>query len=134
MEQIRELAALLQAFPLWNGQPLQIDGTGAQPNRCGLFPVGEEVLRRRQDVTGGVALRLRQRYILRRVTGRGEEAAAWVLSLQQWLLGKQLTAFGGDCLVQAEKGRLAKAGPPGTDTYEITITVEYTKEYDDGNN
>jgi len=129
MEQIKELENLLRMFPLWGDAALQIDETEPKPGSCGLFPLGIQELSRREDVTGNVRTRLRQRYVLRRVIGRGEDAAAWLLALQTWLWGKQLPGFGSDCQVRAEKGSLSKARQAGTDLYEATITLEYTKEH-----
>jgi hypothetical protein len=79
---------------------------------------------------------MRQRFVLRRVFPRGEAAAVWLLQLQQWLPRKIafLSGFGSDCVIRAEKGRLGKPRQAGTDIYEVTVTVDYTKENENGEN
>ena len=136
MEQIKTLEDLLRTFPLWDAPGLQIDGTEPSPGACGLFPLGMEELSRREDVTGGIRQRLRQQFVLRRVFPRGAKAAAWLLRLQDWLPRKaqNLPGFGSDCVIRAQKGRLAKTHQAGTDIYEVTLTVEYTKENEYGEN
>lgn len=136
MEQIKELERLLKGFPLWEDILLQIDGTQPQPGACGLFPMGLEELSRQEDVTGCIRLRQRQRFLLRRVFPRGEAAAGWLLRFQQWLprSAPYIPAFGTDCVIRAERGRLAKHRQAGTDIYEVTVTVDYTKENENGEN
>ena len=136
MEQIKELEDLLRAFPLWEEGSLQIDSTVPEPGSCGLFSMGTEELSRQEDVTGNLRLRLRQRFILRRVFPRGEDAAGWLLQLQQWLPRniRYMPGFGLDCVIRAEKGQLGKTRQPGTDIYEVTVTVDFTKENENGEN
>lgn len=134
MEHIKALENLLGEFPVWQGESLQVDDTTPAYASCGLFPRGERELSRREDITGNLTLRMEQSFLLRRVAPRGQEAAAWLLQLQSWLSGKTLPAFGSNSCVRAQGGRLAKPGAAGGDIYELTITVEYTKEKKYGEN
>lgn len=137
MEQINALRALLLTFPLWGQQPLFIDSTDASPECCGLFPLGLRELERREDVLGGCRQRLRQTFLLRRHGCRGEDAAAWLLQLQQWLMEQAdvlQPVFGTQLQLRAEQGKLTSTAQPGTGVYEVQITVEYTKEKEYGEN
>ena len=132
MEQLNQLKAYLMRFPLWEDQPLEVDNLQATPEGCGLFPVGVQVIRRREDVLGGQVLHLRQSYLLRRNACTGEEAAAWLLQLQNWLLTQSAKGlepwFGVGIWLWAEGGRLVNTAQPGTGIYEVKIHVEYEKE------
>lgn len=132
MDQINALWQYLSRFPLWQKQELTVDTTPAAPEGCGLFPRGMEVLSRKQDVTGGVCLRLRQTFLLRRRGVQAEKAAAWLLELQNWVLGNPPldleTVFGAGLQLRMEKGRLTQGKQPGTAIYEGIIIMEYTKE------
>ena len=131
MEELTELKDWLQGFPMWGGAELEIDTNGAMPGDRGLFPAGQQVVYTKEDVLGNLTWRIRQTYVLRRMAPRGEEAAAWLLKLQQWVQENAHTAprFGAQQSVRAEKGRLEKAAQAGMGIYAVSLTVEFTKEF-----
>lgn len=132
MEQINALRDFLLHFPQWGQQALTVDGGQPLPERSSLFPLGQRVLEQREDVLGNRRLRLRQSFLLRRYASPGENAAAWLLWLQQWLVGQPVqpleTAFGRRLRLQAEDGKRTAASQTGTGIYELKIHVEYEKE------
>ena len=138
MEQINALRALLMAFPQWGAQELSVDGCCEMPDTCTLLPRGLQVLECRENVLGGCTLRLRQEYLLRRRACLSETAAVWLSGLQQWLTGCSgyglASAFGDRPMLTARQGRLTDRSQPGTGSYEVIITVDYTKEMEYGKN
>ncbi|MBO5317057.1 MAG: hypothetical protein J6A74_01280 [Oscillospiraceae bacterium] len=132
MQHVKALGKYLSGFPQWKEGLPAVDTTPAIPEGCGLFPRGVEVLKRQEDVTGGVQLRLRQSFLLRRTALRTETSAGWLLALQNWALEnppRELeTVFGTNLQLRLEKGRLIRAEQSGTATYEVAVIIEYTKE------
>ena len=132
MEQCNGLKAYLLQFPLWGDQPLEVDVLRAKPDGCGLFPLGLQVIARREDVLGNGVLTLRQSFLLRRNAVAGEGAAQWLLQLQNWLLtpppADLQSQFGAGLRLWAEDGRLVNTSQPGTGVYEVKIHAEYEKE------
>ena len=129
MEALEKVKGWLVEFPQWDAQALHVDTTAAEPGNCGLFPLGQEVLQTKQDVLGNVTQWLRMTFLLRRVALRQEEAAGWLLSLQDWVRQQSLSglapSLGADCRVRAEKGRLVSTAQTGTGIYEVRIVFEY---------
>lgn len=133
-ETLKKVASWVTSFPQWGDQPLSVDHTPPTPGTCGLFPIGEEELDRREDVVGNVHCRYRQEYLLRRVALRGENAAAWLLSFGRWVKTAPAPALGQDCIARALRGRLLTSVNTGIATYEIKISMEYTEELNHGKN
>lgn len=137
MDILEKLKAWLTTFPQWGEALLQVDNTDTEPVNCGLFPLGVEELSRREDLLGNASVQCRQTFLLRRVAARQEEAAIWLLALQDWI--RQQSKAGtapsfGDVAkkewIRAEKGRLSSVTQTGTATYEIRIICEYTKIFE----
>ncbi len=130
MEQLQKLRAWLMGFPLWGDAPLAVDCTGAAPGDCGLFPLGVEVLRTREDVLGNRHSRLRQTFLLRRSAPRGSDAARWVAAFTRWVRENAAAApqLGSAQQTLAEKGRLLSAQQTGMGIYEVRLTLEYDSE------
>ena len=130
MEQLEQLKRWVMAFPQWGEGALTVDITGAQPGNTGLFPLGVELLESREDLLGFRQNRLRQSFLLRRTAARGMDAAAWLLSFQQWVASNAATApqFGARQTLRAEKGRLIAAAQTGLGTYEVRLIFEYLCE------
>ena len=129
MEYLEKMRAFLQQFPLWQGQ-LQIDSAGPKTGSIGLFPLGVTQLSRQEDVLGRVKTRYKAEFILRRCDAREESAAAWLLELQSWVMGQTSPVFGDEPeteTVRAEKGKLVSPSQSGTATFEVKLTVEFTK-------
>ncbi len=125
---MENLKIFLMGFPGWGDAQLQIDTTQSEPGSCGLFPLGTEEISRREDVLGNVKCRLRQTYALRRVAPRGEEAAAFMASLAEWIRSQPAPNLGINTRVRGEKGRLASVSQTGAATYEMKISAEFEKE------
>ena len=132
MEAIQEIKALLLRFPQWGDHTLTVDEKAPDCGGCQLFPQGLQVLQRRENLLGEVSSRVRQSFILRRVAYAGEEAAAWVLALQNWLFNQPVRdleqAFGAKLRLWAQEGRVTGLSQPGTGIYEVKIYAEYEKE------
>ena len=133
-ETLNMVAAWVQTYPHWGDGPLQVDMTPPEPGCCGLFPVGEEELHRTEDVLGTVTCHYRQEFLLRRVTLRGENAAAWLLNFGRWVKTTQPPALGDNCVARALRGRLLTSVQTGLATYEIKISMEYSEELNYGKN
>ena len=132
MELLQSIKNWLVTFPLWGEQELHMDTTAAEPDNCGLFPLGQEVLQTRQDVLGTTRQQLRYTFLLRRLALRQEDAAAWLLALQDWVRQQSLRQLaprlGEHCTFRAEKGKLVSATQTGSGTYEVKIITEFIKE------
>lgn len=132
METLEQLRQWLGTFPGWGGE-IHIDTLGAQPENAGLYPLGEEVLERREDLLGGVRYRCRQKYRLDRMVSAGEDAAAQLLRFQQWVLEQDKLGLaprlGDEQRIRAEKGALKEVSQSGTAVYSVVITAEFVREY-----
>ena len=129
MELLEQIKNWLVTFPQWDEQVLHIDTTAGEPDCCGLFPLGQELLETKQDVLGNVSQKLRYSFLLRRVAPRQESAAVWLLGFQDWVRQQHLAGlvprFGEQCRIRAEKGKLVSATQTGTATYEVKIVIEF---------
>ena len=132
MELLQQIKDWLMTFPQWGEQVMHIDTTAAEPDNCGLFPLGQEVLESQQDILGNTRQRLRYTFLLRRLALRQAEAAGWLLTFQDWVRqqSRQRLApqLGEDCVFRAEKGKLISASQTGSGTYELKIITEFIKE------
>lgn len=132
MEQLQKIKMLLMQFPQWGEQPLAVDIRGGSPGSCTLLPLGVRVLSRKENIQGGQICRLRQSFLLRRVSIAGEDAAGWLIALQKWLPEQPVKAlqpdFGAGLRLWAESGHLTGSRQPGTGIYEVKIHAQYEKE------
>ena len=130
MEHLEQLKAWLMAFPLWGDTPPNVDMVGEKPGDCALFPVGQEVISSREDVLGNTVQRLRQTYLLRRTAPRGQDAAAWGMEFTRWVNENAGTApvLGAQQLLRCERSRLISPASAALGTYEVKLTMEFTKE------
>jgi hypothetical protein len=128
MEVLENLKNWLAGFDGW--EAAAVDTLDAVPGSCGLFPLGVEVLKTREDVLGNRHSRLRQTFLLRRSAPRGENAARWVADFSRWAAENAATApaLGDRQQLRAEKGRLLSAQGAGTGIYEVRLTLEYDSE------
>lgn len=133
-EQLQTLAAWVKTFPGWGNESLQVDQTPPAPGGCGIFPIGEEELERREDVLGNVVCRFRGEYLLRRMAIRGEDAAGWLMAFGRWARTAPSPHMGENCVVRVQRGRLLTSVHTGIATYEIRISMEYTEETKHGEN
>lgn len=133
MEKLNLMRGWIKDFPLWEGE-LLTDTTDPQPGSCGLFPMGTELLHRKEDVLGGVRCRFRERFALRRRAVKAQSAAAWIMEFTAWAQGSTPPPFGENTHLAVEKGRLLSTESNGTAIYEVTVTITYEKEYEHGKN
>ena len=139
MTDLEKMVQWLKTYPGWQDMPLTIDYTEPQPVNGGLFPLGMEILSRREDVLGNAWLHCRSRFTLfRSCSGQADntENAQWLLDFQNWVLecsALHRTPRFGDVPerehLHAEKGRLKEASQTGTGLYAVTLTAEYVKKY-----
>ena len=129
MDELDFIKNWLVSCPHWDGDAPQVDKTDAQLDSCGLFPLGLEVLSRRENLLGQVQCRCRLSFALRKNCAVGQSAAQWLLDVQNWVLENSANApkFGIDQNVRAEKGALTKLTATGTGLYEARIAFEFTK-------
>lgn len=138
MEQLEALRQWLRSFPRWGDAPVHIDCLPVQPENGGLYPLGMEVLERKTDLLGTVRLRCRQKFALHKTVCPGEDHAAWLLQLQQWVLEQSALGlaprFGDDPgaeYIRAEKGGLKELTAAGTAVYTVTLTAEFVKKFEE---
>ena len=129
MEYLEKMRAFLLGFPLWQG-PLETDCAGPKLGSSGLFPLGITQLNRREDLTGRVTARYQAEFALRRWDARQASSAGWLLELQSWVMGQKSPGLGDAPeteTIRAEKGKLVSASQSGMATYEVKLTMEFTK-------
>lgn len=141
MDVLEKLKSWLMTFPKWEaGKLTYLDFTDGVPGNRGIFPQGQEVLRRKEDVLGNVTLSCRYHFALYRVTAGQEdqqENARWLMEFQDWV--QQQDALGlapkfGDVPelshIRAEKGRLSHRKQVGSALYTVMLTADFTKLYE----
>ena len=128
------LQSWLKAFPLWEGRSLGVDSPNLQPDHCTLFPLGEQELSRKEDVVGKVRIRYRKEFVLRRVLPAGETGSQWMEAFSQWAKTMAPPPLGQDTILRTREGRLKRLQSGGLATYEIKISMEYTEEWNNGEN
>ena len=101
----------------------QVDSCGLTAGETGLFPLGMEQVRLRQDVLGNRTRRMRYIFLLRRTAVPGPDAAGWLLQLQD-VAAKKPPVLGEDQRFWAEKGRLVKNTSTGLGIYEVRLIAE----------
>ena len=79
---IDTLKTWLQTFPGWPDAPFLTDTT--EPDCLGIFSRGLQVVSDRVDILGRHQARYRLSLELGRVCPQTQEAAAWLLRLQNW--------------------------------------------------
>ena len=127
MDTLEQVAVWVKSYPGWGGAPLAVDNTAPAPGSCGLFPLGEEELERKEDVLGNARIRYRRTFSLRRVAVRGEQAAKWLMDFGHWARTAPPPALGQAPIARATRGRLLTSVATGIATYDITISLEYTE-------
>ena len=141
MEVLEKMQSWLLTFPQWEAGKLTfLDFTDGVPGNRGLFPKGEEILARKEDVLGNVTLSCRYHFALYRVAAGQEdqtENARWLMKFQSWV--QQQDSLGlapkfGDMPqsehIRAEKGRLSSRKQAGSALYVVTLTADFTKYYE----
>lgn len=132
---LQTMKTWLQTFPQWEGT-LQLDYADAVPGNSGLYPRGMTEISRREDVLGGLTVRYRWDFILRRAAAAGEENARWLLQLQEWVAQQDRLGlapkFGDDPRTErlrAYEGRLDTHTQAGSSLYTVLFSAEFTKIY-----
>ena len=141
MDALEKMRQWVQTFPLWEeGNLLYIDYTAATPGNTGLYPMGMEIVRRKEDVLGNVTCRCRYRFTLYRVvTGQEDNTqnAAWGMAFQNWVMEQSALGlapvFGDEPqkeTLRAEQGKLKNASQTGTGFYGVELTAEFVKKFE----
>ncbi len=138
---LEELCAWLQTFPGAAGERILVDHLQAIPGSLGLYPLGLELVEQREDVLGNRWETCRQHFLLRRQTAGQEDnrqGAQWLMKLQAWISQcsreDRMPRFSDPGLPQAvwaDSGRLQEARQTGTGVYQVKLTVEFTKRYEE---
>lgn len=138
MDELDILKSWLLTFPGMAGHMLHTDSLPHAPDSVGIYPQGVEELSEARDILGNRQVLCRSRYLLRRVSSqKPDDAARWALELQKWVREQSARGlaprFGCDLATErlrAEKGKLEKVSPTGTDTVQVLLTAEYMKKYE----
>lgn len=115
---------LEQALP---AQKITVDRLSSVNGSWGLFPLGQEILRYRQTITGDVTRNIRGSFLLRHTAA---DPVAAQLALEQ------LCQKANACQdLRAEQARMEKADLNGTKVYQVKLYMTKTvKENDHGEN
>ena len=134
MTDLEKMKRWLDLCPYLQADALYTDTTLAVPANAGLYPMGQEILRQKEDVLGIRKADCRDTFLLRCVLPEGEKAAQLLMKIQNWVFSQNARGitpgFGSRETVRAEKGRLEKATQVGTALYVLTLTAEFEKEYE----
>ncbi len=142
MTDLEKLRQWLRAYPGWEtGAALHTDHIDGLPGSYGLYPVGLEVLSRKEDLMGNVTARCRYTYNLLRCTAGQQDSpqeAEWLMAFQAWVLSQSAAGLAprfGDVpaeeKLRAEKGKRKEASQAGTGTYTVNLVAEFTKMYEE---
>ena len=135
MQPLQQLIGWLSGCPLWEGQP-RVDNTAPTCDSCGIFPMGQKLIWEKEDVLGNLHRRWQENFLIRRVAPRGVDAAQWLADFSAWVeQNRRSVPRLGDCQqVRTQQGRLKNSYGENQGLYEITLTLEYTKENENGEN
>ena len=100
-----------------------VDSCALNDGDTGLFPLGMEQVRLKEDVLGNRVRQRRHIFILRRTAVPGVDAATWLLQLQE-AAAKHPPQLGENQQFRAEKGRLVKNTSTGLGIYELRLIAE----------
>lgn len=132
---LEEMMKWLQTFPLWEDS-IQIDYVDTCPGSTGLYPKGLTEVSRREDVLGNLTVRCRYDFLLRKVSGNGEENAKWFLQFQNWVMEQDRLGlapkFGDDPKserIRASEGQLQSYAQVGSALYTVKLSAEFTKNF-----
>lgn len=138
---LERLLDWLRTAPSLADLPLGVDDLSAVGESAGAFPLGIEMLSRRENLLGQVTLRCRTRCTLRLIlplapgdAGQGTRNAGRLLELQDWVAQQSAAGlaptFGNiDSTAErmaASSGRLERRSDEGTAVYTVELTAEYT--------
>lgn len=134
MTELEKMKRWLDLCPYLQADAMYTDTTLAVPANAGLYPMGQEILKQREDVLGNRKADCRHTFLLRCVLPEGEKAAEQIIRIQNWVFAQNARGstpgFGSRETVCAENGRLKKTTQVGTALYVLTLKVEFEKEYE----
>ena len=137
---LQEIKKWLLTFPGWQGIPMHVEYTDAQPENLGLFSTGLQELQRKTDILGTVTVKNQWNFTLRWICAgqwSNEEPAQTLHRFQQWVQRQSFLGLapqlGQDTGWRAGKGKLESASQTGTGVYTVGLTVEYTKMMEEEN-
>lgn len=124
---LQTLCDWIASFPGFAGKQFRLDSLDASAQAASVLCKGHKILSQSRDVLGRLTQRCQLKLL---VQVRGIDAQA-MLSFGVWALTGAPT-LGLEQRVMAEQGSLYKSSPCGLDTYQCHLTLEYTKEYEEG--
>ena len=122
MKMLEKLRSWVAALPFWEGEVPEIDKIAVKTGAAGLFPLGQQVVKTREDVLGNVTRLVRYTFLLKKVAIPGMDSACWCEKLQQ--AAAHTPPELGQKRFYAQKGRLTKTPGTGLGTYEIQLVAE----------
>ena len=137
---LQEIKKWLLSFPGWQGIPIYVEYTHAQPENLGLFSGGLQELERKTDILGNVTVKNQWQFTLRWVCAgqlSNQEQSQVLQQFQQWVQRQSVLGLapipGQDTRWYAGKGKLESGSQTGTGVYAVGLTVEYTKILEEEN-
>ena len=104
-----------------------MDALGPLPGCGGIFPRGEETLKRTEDVSGGVRVRVRLTLEVLVTScydpGSDGSVQALLLSFMAWARDN-CPCLGEDTVLACKGPKLARTTPEGVATHTVTVTVK----------
>lgn len=122
MEMLEKMRDWLGGLSFWQGELPEIDKLSAKPGSAGLFPLGQKILKSREDVLGNVHRLARYSFLLKKTAIPGLDSAAWCMALQQ--AAKENPPRLGQKDFYAQEGSLKKDTATGVGMYEIRLVAE----------
>ena len=128
MEILEKLRAWLGELPFWEGELPEIDKISVKPGSSGLFPLGQQVVKTREDVLGNVTRLVRYTYLLKKTAIPGADSAKWCQMLQT--AAKEMPPRLGQKDFYTQGGSYKKPTATGVGMYEIRLIAEMEETYE----
>ena len=144
MTALEQITAFVRSYPKADIlQTFQVDYTDQIPANGGIFPSGLEVVSRKTDLLGNVAVTNQYNfglyYVFEKAPGDDAGAAVnagWLMDFQEWVQeqsARGLAPVFGDVprqeKITAQNGVLYSAEDEGLATYMVQIAVQFIKKF-----
>lgn len=124
---LQTLCDWIATFPGFAGKQFRLDCLEAHADAASVLCKGLKILDARRDVLGRLT---RDEQLTLLVQVRGIDAQT-MLRFGDWAR-TGAPVLGLEQRVQVEQGSIYKSSPCGLCTYQCCLTLEYTKEYEEG--